>query len=440
MCIEMTTFEEFDLKRELLEKLKSINFIRPTEVQEKSIPLALGGKDIVVKSKSGTGKTAAFLVPVIQMLDANDTMGAIVVLPTRELAMQVFSLVQKLTANSKIKGVLVYGGASISAQIDSLRQLPNITVGTPGRIIDLMKRGNLKVNSTKILVLDEADVMLDMGFLEDMEYIMSIMPKQKQIMLFSATMPERITKLSGKYMKNPKFLNISQDEELTVTTISHKYAMSRSSAKLATLFTYITEFKPKKSIIFSDTKHNADYLYSALIKQGYKATVIHGDLSQSQRERELGEFRRGAQFLVATNVAARGIDITGISNVINYDTPSDPYVYVHRVGRSARMGADGAAFTIVSPTDVALIREIERSVKIRMKCIELDSQINQKVSLEIANFKFVRPERRRNSNGARFDRGRPSENRKNGGQNIRFRRRPDGDHRSGSFHNPRGRS
>ncbi len=440
MCIEMKTFKEFELKRELLESLDKINFINPTEVQEKSIPLALDGNDIMVKSKSGTGKTAAFLVPTIQKLEAKDAMGAIVVVPTRELAIQVFSLVQKLTARSKIKGILVYGGKSIYAQMDLLREHPNIVVGTPGRIIDLMKRGELKVNHTKILVLDEADVMLDMGFIEDVEYIMSIMPRERQILLFSATMPERITKLSEKYMRHPKYLSISQDKELTVTSITHDYAMSSSSAKLATLFTYISEFKPRKSIIFSDTKHNADYLYRALIGQGYKATVMHGNLSQSQRERALGDFRRDAQFLVATNVAARGLDITGISNVINYDTPSDPFVYVHRVGRSARMGADGAAFSIVTPDDMSLIREIERSVRIRMKRVELDSQISQKMSLEIANLKLKRSEERKNPNGNRFDRGRRIGNKSAHGQGVPFRRRQDDDHRSNGFHRPHRRS
>ncbi|MCL4444936.1 MAG: DEAD/DEAH box helicase, partial [Candidatus Thermoplasmatota archaeon] len=317
----MTTFEEFNLKQELEEALDKINFTTPTEVQEKAIPLALAGKDIVVKSKTGTGKTGAFLVPIIQLLTAKDKMAATIVVPTRELAIQVFSVVQKLTAGSKLKGTLVYGGASINVQIDSLRRQPNIVVGTPGRIIDLMERGELKFNQTKILVLDEADMMLDLGFMEDVEYIMSVMPKEKQVMLFSATMPERIAKMSKKYMENPQYLNISADKELTVNSISHKYAMSKRSAKLETLFTYISEFKPKKSIIFSDTKRNADYLYNALVRKGYKATVMHGDLRQAQREKALQEFRRTAQFLVATNVAARGLDITGISDIINYDTP-----------------------------------------------------------------------------------------------------------------------
>ena len=402
----MTIFEEFELKKEIVEALTRINFIRPTEVQEKSIPLALAGRDMVVRSKSGTGKTGAFLIPTIQMLEAKDILGAVVVVPTRELAIQVFGLVQKLTVNSRIRGVLVYGGTSINTQIDMLRHSPNIVVGTPGRIIDLMKRGEMNVNHTRILVLDEADVMLDMGFIEDIEYIMSAMPRGRQIMLFSATIPERITKLSERYMKKPSFLNISKDDELTVTSILHQYAMSKPSSKLEALFTYIGEFKPKKSIIFSDTKRNADYLHNALVSQGYKASVMHGDLKQSQRERSLDEFRRNGQFLVATNVAARGLDISGITNVINYDTPSEPFVYVHRVGRSARMGADGTAFSIIDPDEITLIQELERSVKIRIKRIEFDSQISHKVSMEMAGYKHMNHESQRNPSRSRFDRGR----------------------------------
>lgn len=431
----MTNFEEFELKQELVEALNKINFITPTEVQERAIPLALEGKDIVVKSKTGTGKTAAFLVPIIQKLKANDTMAAIIVVPTRELAIQVFNVAQKLAAGSKLRGTLVYGRASISVQIDSLRRFPNIVVGTPGRIIDLMERGELRVNHTKILVLDEADMMLDMGFIEDVEHIVSVMPKVKQVMLFCATMPDRIAKLAKKYMENPQYLNISADKELTVNSISHKYAMSKRSAKLETLFTYISEFKPKKSIIFSDTKHNADYLYNALIRQGYKATVMHGDLRQPQREKALQEFRRNAQFLVATNVASRGLDITGISDIINYDTPSEPYVYVHRVGRSARMGADGSAFSIVSPDEVTLIREIEHSVKIRMKCIELDSQISREMSLKVADFKPRRSEGHESDHRNRFDRG----NRHSGGngnKHYSHSGRSEGSHRPSTSYRP----
>jgi ATP-dependent RNA helicase DeaD len=277
-------------------------------------------------------------------------------------------------------------------------------------------------------------MMLDLGFMEDVEYIMSVMPKEKQVMLFSATIPERIAKMSKKYMENPQYLNISQDKELTVNSISHKYAMSKRSAKLETLFTYISEFKPKKSIIFSDTKRNADYLYNALVRKGYKATVMHGDLRQAQREKALQEFRRTAQFLVATNVAARGLDITGISDIINYDTPSEPYVYVHRVGRSARMGADGSAFSIVSPDEMTLIREIEHSVKIRMKCIELDSQISQEVSLEMADFKPRRSESRDTDSHRRFDRGRRGGN--SGYGRNSYSGRSYGGHRSNSSERP----
>lgn len=383
----MTTFSEFNLNERLVEALERMSFRVPTEVQEKAIPLALEGKDVVAKSKTGTGKTGAFLIPMIQKLEPRDKMAATIILPTRELAIQVFDVFQKITAGSKLKGTLVYGGASINVQIDSLRRLPNVVVGTPGRIIDLMERGELKVDRTKILVLDEADMMLDMGFIEDIEYIMSVMPKEKQIMLFSATIPERIEHLSKRFMNKPQYLHISQDRELTVDSISHRYALSERSTKLQTLLTFIREYRPRKSIIFSDTKRNADFLYKALVRQGYKAAVMHGDLSQAQREKALQAFRRNSQFLVATNVAARGLDISGVSDIINYDTPSEPYVYVHRVGRSARMGADGSAFSIISPEESVLIREIEHSVKIRMKHIELDNQIRQSVSQEMAYYK-----------------------------------------------------
>lgn len=408
----MTKFEEFNLKEQLVKALDSIGFATPTEVQERAIPIALEGKDIVVKSKTGTGKTGAFLIPIIQKLSPKDKMAATVIVPTRELAIQVFDVFQKMSAGSGIKGCLVYGGASINVQIDSLRRLPNFIVGTPGRIIDLMERGELKVNHTKILVLDEADMMLDLGFIEDIEYIMSVMPPEKQIMLFSATIPDRIAGLSRKYMEDPHFLNISQDKELTVNTISHRYALSERSTKLQTLLTFIREYKPRKSIIFSDTKRNADFLYRALVKQGYKASVMHGDLSQAQREKALQAFRRSSQFLVATNVASRGLDITDVSDIINYDTPSEPYVYVHRVGRSARMGADGSAFSIVSPDESVLIRDIERSVKIRMKHIELDSQIRAAVSKEMVNLTpnryGDRRDTRRPSFGRNRERSRPS--------------------------------
>ncbi len=384
----MTNFEEYNLKKELIDAIKRINFINPTEVQEKTIPLALETKDIIIKAKTGTGKTAAFLIPMIQMLKISDRSAGIIIVPTRELAIQVYNVFKDLSAGTKLTAALVYGGSSIGMQIESLRKSPNIIIGTPGRIIDLMQRKELIIRNIRIMVLDEADMMLDLGFMDDIEYIISTMPKRKQVMLFSATMPERIMKLSQKYMNDAYYVNLN-DEELTVDTISHKYALSNHSKKLETLLTFITEYNPKKSIIFSGTKRNADFIYNALISSGYKAEVMHGDLKQPQRERALQEFRKNAQFLVATNVAARGLDIKGISDIINYDIPSEPYVYVHRVGRSARMGADGSAFTIVSEDEIRFLKDIEKSVRIRIKRIGLDSNLSDEISSQVKTIKSM---------------------------------------------------
>ncbi|MDA8143004.1 MAG: DEAD/DEAH box helicase, partial [Thermoplasmatales archaeon] len=343
----MTKFETFNLKGELLNSLNEMNFIEATEVQEQAIPLALDNTDLVVRSKTGTGKTGAFLIPIIQKSDPKERISSLIITPTRELALQVYKVAEKMGQKSKIRATVVYGGASIDNQIRNIRKGTNIIIGTPGRLIDLMKRGELDISKLKFLVLDEADIMLDLGFIEDIEYIISKTPSKKQSMLFSATVPERVLNLAKRYMKNPQSLRIGEGGEMTVKTISHSYALSADSSKIATLLAYINEYNPSKSIIFSETKRGADYLYDVLAGQGFNVTVMHGDLTQAQREKSLQEFRQSAQFLIATNVAARGLDITDVSDVINFDTPSEPYVYVHRVGRSARMGNNGSAFTII---------------------------------------------------------------------------------------------
>ena len=370
----MTKFETFNLKGELLNSLNEMNFIEATEVQEQAIPLALDNTDLVVRSKTGTGKTGAFLIPIIQKSDPKERISSLIITPTRELALQVYKVADKMGQKSKIRATVVYGGASIDNQIRNIRKGTNIIIGTPGRLIDLMKRGELDISKLKFLVLDEADIMLDLGFIEDIEYIISKTPSKKQSMLFSATVPERVLNLAKRYMKNPQSLRIGEGGEMTVKTISHSYALSADSSKIATLLAYINEYNPSKSIIFSETKRGADYLYDVLAGQGFNVTVMHGDLTQAQREKSLQAFRQSAQFLIATNVAARGLDITDVSDVINFDTPSEPYVYVHRVGRSARMGNNGSAFTIIERNEMDLIRKIEHSVKIHMSRIELNQE------------------------------------------------------------------
>ncbi len=413
----MTKFETFNLKSELLNSLEEMNFIDATEVQEQAIPLALDNTDLVVRSKTGTGKTGAFLIPIIQKSDPKERISSLIITPTRELALQVYKVADKMGQKSKIRATVVYGGASIDNQIRNIRKGTNIIIGTPGRLIDLMKRGELDISKLKFLILDEADVMLDLGFIEDIEYIISKTPSKKQSMLFSATVPERVLNLAKRYMKNPQSLRIGEGGEMTVKTISHSYALSANSSKIATLLAYINEYNPSKSIIFSETKRGADYLYDVLAGQGFNVTVMHGDLTQAQREKSLQAFRQNAQFLIATNVAARGLDIMDVSDVINFDTPSEPYVYVHRVGRSARMGNNGSAFTIIERNEMDLIRKIEHSVKIHMSRIEL----NQEPYMGLGH-SFSSGGRNRHNNGGERDHGRKFGNQRRGprNQNHRF--------------------
>ncbi|MCL5882181.1 MAG: DEAD/DEAH box helicase [Candidatus Thermoplasmatota archaeon] len=370
----MTKFEEFQLKSELLNSLHKIGFDEATEVQEKAIPLALEGTDMVVRSKTGTGKTGAFLIPIIQKLEKKDRNAALIVAPTRELALQVYEVASQMGMSSGIRSTVVYGKVSIERQIQNIHRGTNIIIGTPGRLIDLMKRGELDLSRVRFVVLDEADIMFDLGFIEDVEYILSKTPATRQTMLLSATVQERILKLAKKHMHEPEFIKVGEEKVLTVNTISHSYAFSADHSKIATLLAYLNEYKPPKSIIFSETKRGADYIYKILVKQGYSAMVMHGDLTQAQREHSLEQFRKSAQFLVATNVAARGLDIDDVSDVINFDLPGEPEVYVHRVGRSARMGKNGTAFSIIYDDEMNLIKNIEKNVKIHMSRIELDQE------------------------------------------------------------------
>ena len=412
--IHMTQFEELKLKNELLYSLKKMKFKEATEVQEKAIPLILNEeKDEVVRSKTGSAKTGAFLIPIIEKLKHDDIQSALIITPSRELALQVFNVSVEMATNYRLKTTVVYGGASIENQIRNIRKGSNIIVGTPGRLIDLLKRGELKFNNPKFFVLDEADIMLDMGFIEDIELIMSKTPRNKQSMLFSATMPEKVLHLAKRYMRKPVRLDIGKKEELTVRTISHSYALSDNSEKVATLLAYINEFKPGKSIIFSHTKRGADILYHILQSQGFDATVIHGDLTQAQREKALSEFRKYTQFMIATNVAARGLDITDVSDIINFDTPDDPNVYIHRVGRSARVAASGNAFTIVEDNESHLIEEIEHSARIRMSRIVLNREPYEGITFGAFAHKTgrnngqrnSRPQSRNNRSRSNFHRG-----------------------------------
>ncbi len=392
----MSEFESMKLKPELILALKKVNFSEPTDVQREAIPVVLSGKDVVVRAKTGTGKTGAFLIPITQMVQRNENNAALIITPTRELALQVASVAEDIAGQVGLAIATVYGGASMNVQIRSLRSGVNIIVGTPGRLIDLMKQGELKTDKIRILVLDEADTMFDMGFIDDIKYIISKLPKNKQMMLFSATMPKPIVHIAQGYMKEPVYLSIGKEEEITVSTIKHYYVIEGGRRKFSTLLAYINEYKPTKAIIFTETQRAADALYELLKQNNFDATLMHGGLSQARREYSLSDFRKGTQFLIATNVAARGLDITDVSDIINFDTSEDPAVYVHRVGRSARMGAEGRAFSIFSPRDRYMVSEIENSANVKMNKLEL----NLEPYKEAENF-VERPQSYRNFGGPR---------------------------------------
>ena len=370
----MKEFRELNLRHELLEALKLMNFHNMTEVQEMSIPILMEHKDLIVRSKTGSGKTGAFLVPIIQKIEARGYPQALVILPTRELAVQVSSVAQKLSHRSGIRATVVYGGASINVQISNLRNGADIIIGTPGRILDLMDRGSLKLNRIKFLVLDEADLMLDMGFIEDIETIISMVPRERQTILLSATMPREIVDIARKYMKNDTVrLTIGEEEELTVNTITHGYFIASGRAKFAALLAYIDRFKPEKSIIFTSTQRESEYVHRFLNSNGFDAIVMHGGLTQAMRERSLRAFKDHARFLISTNLASRGLDIPDITDIINFDAPDEPKVYVHRVGRSARMGKNGRAFTIFGYDQEGLMDATKRVANVKMNHLELDT-------------------------------------------------------------------
>lgn len=399
----MKQFSEMNLKPELVEALKRINFVTATDVQEKVIPIALSGEDVIVRAKTGTGKTCAFLIPIIQNASRHSTLPEVIIIaPTRELALQISDVATKLAARGREDVAIVYGGASINVQVQHLKRNPKFVIGTPGRIIDLIERKALRLEQIKFLVLDEADTMLDMGFLEDIEFIMSKTPNQKQTMLFSATIPQRIRDVAKSHMHNIKYLSIGAEEEIIVSKIKHYYSVSDGRLKFATLMAYIKKFSPKKAIIFVQTQHAANAIDRALREQKVHTVLMHGGLTQSKREQALKAFRGSAQLLIATNIAARGIDIVGVSDVINFDVPDDPNIYVHRVGRSARMDADGKAFSIVAPAQRNVVRDIEYVGKIQMQKIELDPRPYSGIRVfdnRNANFNRERFGRRPNSEG-----------------------------------------
>jgi ATP-dependent RNA helicase RhlE len=372
----VTTFKNLGLSSPLLKALAVQNHEVPTPIQVRAIPELLSGRDLLGIARTGTGKTAAFTLPILNQLSAVGirpepaTCHALIIAPTRELCAQIGRAIQDYGRFTRLNVATVYGGVSMGRQIASLKAGPDIVVATPGRLVDVIERGALRLERVKVFVLDEADRMLDLGFINSIRKITRLLPKTRQSMFFSATMPKEIASLAAELLRQPVRIEISPPAS-TVDRVSQSVIHLNPSAKLPVLIDLLSSDRMERSIVFTRTKRGADKLTRGLSSADIRALVIHGNKSQSQRERALDHFRSGlSKVLVATDIAARGIDIDGISHIVNYDLPEAPESYVHRIGRTARAGATGTALSFCDPVQLPLLRAIERLIKCQIQSVE----------------------------------------------------------------------
>ena len=365
---ETVKFEDLNISENVKRALKEIRYNEMTEIQRQAIPYILEGRDVIGQSQTGTGKTASFSLPMIEKIDKNSKkIQAIILCPTRELAVQVTHAVRRyLKYEDNIKCMSIYGGESIERQILGLKKGVQIIIGTPGRVIDHMRRRTIRLNNVKIVILDEADEMLNMGFEEDIETILKDVPEDRQTVLFSATMSKRILEISKKYLSKPKNIKI-EAKQLTVEKIKQEAIEVKAKMKDEAVCRILDVVEPKKAVIFCNTKKKVDSLIDVLKSRGYNAECLHGDIKQSQRERIMKKVRTGeVNVLVATDVAARGIDVRKLELVINYDIPQELEYYVHRIGRTGRNGNKGIAYTFYTGKEKSKIREIEKYANIKI--------------------------------------------------------------------------
>ncbi len=365
----MHTFDELELSNQLQRAVRDMGFREPTPIQSGTIPVIMEGKDVIGQAQTGTGKTLPFAIPILEALSPKVRgVEAIVLCPTRELAVQVSEEFKRLAKYRKDARIVpVYGGQPIEKQLAGLKKGARVVVGTPGRVMDHMQRGTLRLDAIRFAVLDEADRMLDMGFVDDMKTILWAMPEERQTLLFSATMPASVMDLVNKFQRDPQLVNVAGDQ-VTVPQVEQSFFEVKPWMKLELLCNLIDTYNPTASLVFCNTKRRVDEIVRSLKTRGYSVDCLHGDMTQSRRDKAMMRFRKKlSNILVATDVAARGIDVDGIEAVINYDVPPDDQHYVHRIGRTARMGRSGRAFTLALAGELSKLREIQDNAKTRIK-------------------------------------------------------------------------
>ncbi|MEM1378496.1 MAG: DEAD/DEAH box helicase [Pseudomonadota bacterium] len=377
------TFEKLGLTQSLLQTLMNLEFTTPTPIQEQAIPLLMQGHDVMGLAQTGTGKTGAFGLPLIDrlqrepMLAAPGTVSALVLAPTRELAQQIATSLRLFAKRSPLKIGLIVGGQSIHTQANRLAKGSDILVATPGRLMDHMKRRSLSLDEVKYLVLDEADQMLDLGFIHDLRRIAKAVPSERQTLMFSATMPKLMDDLAKAFLKDPVRVEVTPPGR-AADKIKQSLCLVERREKPAALRAFLASLKEPHVIVFARTKHGSDKLQRSLEKAGFAAAAIHGNKSQGQRNRALDAFKKGEiRVLVATDVAARGIDIPGVTHVINYDLPEVADVYVHRIGRTARAGADGAAITLCAPDESKLLHQVQKLLGMKIDKVGMPAQADE---------------------------------------------------------------